>query len=73
MFENGERSELLDIDPAGVRLRGYGRRNLNMTELHNKIDGVQVKDKVLLKDKREAELDDARRDEQRGLASTSLG
>ena len=23
MFENGERSELLDIDPAAIRLRSY--------------------------------------------------
>jgi len=44
MFENGERTEHAETDPAAIRLRTYARRNLNVAALGEKIDNVNVAD-----------------------------
>jgi hypothetical protein len=40
MFDEGERTEIEGMDPASIRLRGYQRRNLNMSHLGSKIDSI---------------------------------
>ena len=73
MFENGERTEHKDIDPAPFRLRGYARRNLNMGALGDKIGKIDEKDQALLKAKRIAEANSPDKKITRGIASAVLG
>lgn len=73
MFENGERTEHADIDPAPFRLRGYARKNLNMAALGEKIGKVGEKDTALLRAKRQLEACSPEKKPQRGLASAVLG
>jgi len=74
MFENGERTEHKDIDPAPFRLRGYARRSLNKDGLLGKqIDKIDEKDHALLKAKRIAEAASPGKKVQRGIASAVLG
>ena len=56
MFENGERTEHAETDPASVRLRTYQRRNLNMMALGERIHDVHESDQRLLRAKRELEM-----------------
>jgi hypothetical protein len=44
MFENGERTEHKDVDPAPFRLKAYSRRNLNQNALKDKINNIEGKD-----------------------------
>jgi len=73
MFENGERTEHKDIDPAPFRLRGYARRNLNMGALGEKIGKIDNTDRALLKAKRIAEAGSPDKKATRGIASAVLG
>ena len=73
MFENGERTEHHETDPASVRLRTYQRRNLNMIALGDRINDVQESDQRLLKAKRELEMQQAEEEKKKGLASAVLG
>lgn len=73
MFENGERTEHKDIDPAPFRLRGYARRNLDRDALGEKISKIDEKDHALLKAKRIAEAASPGKKAQRGIASAVLG
>lgn len=73
MFENGERTEHKDIDPAPFRLRGYARKNLNMGALGDKITNIGDKDQSLLKAKRIAEAASPQKNAKRGIASAVLG
>lgn len=75
MFDDdfGTRSIIEGVDPAGVRLKGYQRKNLNTSHLGSKIDDVTAKDQQMLNDKRLKELDDERTNIPRGISSTCLG
>jgi hypothetical protein len=72
MFENGERTEHAETDPASVRLRTYARRNLNMVALGDKITDVNEADTRLLKAKRELEKQ-MKEEGKKGLATAVLG
>ena len=73
MFENGERTEHKDVDPAPFRLKAYARRNLNMGALGEKIDKIDKTDQALLKAKRIAEAASPEKKPTRGITSAVLG
>jgi hypothetical protein len=72
MFENGERTEHAETDPASIRLRTYQRRNLNMVALGDKINDVNEADTRLLRAKRELEKQQ-KEEGKKGLATAVLG